>query len=285
MNKLFQYLCPSCGSHLILNEERKVMVCGSCGSLFDYDYFREDNLLELADMSLSKGEFDSASKMYEFMLEKEPDNFHALKGQMLCDYSITSVDEVLTKMDDRTFTTRVTNFDKYKSSCSAEHGAYFDKVEEIVTKGRDYILTMNKVDDTSKNRRRLASKVENNIAHAEQYYIKTKGGNSSHPKSLLVGSLIFFAGYEVLIGLFSLTFNHDRLIAFAVMTGLLVLLMALPVALAINRLRKVNQVLAPNDELNAQLNELDSVIAQDRDHAEECKKKVNRLIYELKKIK
>ena len=52
ISKLVSYTCPSCGGRLETDENRKLMVCRSCGNNYDYDYFCGENLIKAADKAL-----------------------------------------------------------------------------------------------------------------------------------------------------------------------------------------------------------------------------------------
>ena len=41
------------------DEDRKLMVCRSCGNTYDYDYFGEENLLKAAGKALADGEYST----------------------------------------------------------------------------------------------------------------------------------------------------------------------------------------------------------------------------------
>ena len=78
------HLCKSCGGLLNIDLDRQLYVCPFCGLTYDYEYFREDNVLDLADRALYREEFGSAKEAYEFVLQKDPHNFPALRGIVLC---------------------------------------------------------------------------------------------------------------------------------------------------------------------------------------------------------
>ena len=88
------HICPSCGGTLRVDISRQMYECPFCGMTFDYYYFREENVLELADKALTAGEIYSAKQAYEFMLTKEPDNFVALRGISLIDMKMFGVEKL-----------------------------------------------------------------------------------------------------------------------------------------------------------------------------------------------
>ena len=52
MSEIRKHQCPSCGGNLI--DDKQMYRCSSCGSAFDYDYFREDRLLGMGETYLAR---------------------------------------------------------------------------------------------------------------------------------------------------------------------------------------------------------------------------------------
>ena len=94
MKDVNAHICPTCGGNLSVDIERQVYVCPYCGVTFDYDYFREESVLGIAARALKNNEFDSADRAYDFMLDKEPDNFEALRGKALIAMNITKIEDI-----------------------------------------------------------------------------------------------------------------------------------------------------------------------------------------------
>ena len=82
--------------------------------------------------SRKKGEYSSAAEMYSFMLEKEPDNFRALNGLMLCQNKINALSDVTTLLNKGTFTSKTCDFEKFKTNCPEDKKAYFETAEDII---------------------------------------------------------------------------------------------------------------------------------------------------------
>ena len=133
ISNLKKHTCPTCGGQLIVNEVRRMYECPFCGVTFDYEYFREDDVLERAARSMRAGEMKSAQEAYEFMLAKEPSNFEALRGMILVaagaksTYEFARV-ESLKKMNTSLVDERVQNA---IDNCLPEHKEYFLKMKEL----------------------------------------------------------------------------------------------------------------------------------------------------------
>lgn len=86
-----------CGGLLDIDIDRQMYICPFCGVTYDYDYFREENVLEIATRALYRGEFGSAKEAYNFILKKDPHNFEALRGLFLCSCKWRSIKNILNK--------------------------------------------------------------------------------------------------------------------------------------------------------------------------------------------
>ena len=256
MNTLFQYLCPACASHLATNDERKIMVCGSCGNVYDYDYFREDKILDMADLSRKNGEYESAAEMYSFMLDKEPANFRALNGLMLCENKLNDIKDIPSLLKKDAFSTKVNDFAKFKDNCSPEHKAYFDKAEEAVALGRKYVILGQKSDVLKKGTRRLQSKIDNNNEKARQHYIRNKNGGYSNPIYSLIGSIF---GLVVMVVFIILTLIESEPEAIASIIGYSIIFPLVLVVIIVyfaHEVRAHNEALKPNDSINDEINQV-----------------------------
>ena len=72
MSAIQKHQCPSCGGSLIIDGEKQMYRCTSCGSAYDYDYFRADRLHEMGEKNLSRDEFGAAVDAYRLLLKKNP---------------------------------------------------------------------------------------------------------------------------------------------------------------------------------------------------------------------
>ncbi|MCQ2534214.1 MAG: hypothetical protein MJ172_06575 [Clostridia bacterium] len=151
MSKLFQHLCPACASHLVLDTDKSVFNCPSCGGTFDYDYFMEDNLIDQAEESLKSGEYVSAKSAYEFLLTKEPHNAMALRGLELCNLRISSFG-VLTSSSNRKY--KNFDFDFYVRESEDKYKEFFKSIPVVNDKANKLNDYKAKIDDCNTEKTR-----------------------------------------------------------------------------------------------------------------------------------
>ena len=141
MKDVEAHICPTCGGQLRVDIERQMYECPFCGVTFDYDYFREESVLGIAARALKSKEFDSADSAYDFMLEKEPDNFEALRGKALVAMDITKIDDIrhLDLYSKVNYESAYKAIDRGISSSAPSDREYFTTMKDIVDAGHEYI--------------------------------------------------------------------------------------------------------------------------------------------------
>lgn len=130
-------LCPTCGGLLNIDLEKQMYVCTFCGVSFDYEYFREDNVKEVASTALQREEYGSAKDAYDFMLAKDPHDFEALRGLFLCKSEWTGMDRML-KDEDVQVSADDPALQDAIDKCLPENRPYFEKVREALSELRHY---------------------------------------------------------------------------------------------------------------------------------------------------
>ena len=88
MTLIKSHSCTKCGGVLIVHNDKQQYECPYCGIFYDYEYFRLRDILEQAAASQKVLQYDSAKEKYEFILKKDPHNFIALRGILLCESGI-----------------------------------------------------------------------------------------------------------------------------------------------------------------------------------------------------
>ena len=130
-------LCPTCGGPLDIDLDKQMYVCPFCGVTFDYDYFREDNVKEVASKAVSRSEYGSAKDAYDFMLAKDPHDFEALRGLFLCETKWKGMDQMRTGSEVHVSADEPTLLNAIEK-CRPEHKPYFEKVREALNELQHY---------------------------------------------------------------------------------------------------------------------------------------------------
>lgn len=130
-------LCPTCGGLLDIDLDKQMYICTFCGVSFDYEYFREDNVKEVASKALTRSEFGSAKDAYDFMLAKDPHDFEALRGLFLCKVGWKDMRQMLRDSDVDVSGDEPVLLNAIERS-RPEDKPYFEKVREALKELRHY---------------------------------------------------------------------------------------------------------------------------------------------------
>ena len=130
MTILKSNLCKQCGGLLDIDVDRQVYICPFCGVTFDYEYFREDNIKEIARKSIVRREFGAAKDAFDFMLKKNPHDFDALLGLFLCQNRWQSI-HPLTNADNVHFTENDKVLKYAIDNALPADKEYFEKIREV----------------------------------------------------------------------------------------------------------------------------------------------------------
>lgn len=94
MSLLKSYTCSKCAGVLMFDSDQEFFDCPFCGNRFDAVDFHEDEIMAQAGESLKEGAFSSAKEKFCSILEKDPSDFEALKGLILCDMKASDVESL-----------------------------------------------------------------------------------------------------------------------------------------------------------------------------------------------
>ena len=94
MSLLKSYTCSKCAGILMFDSDQAFFECPFCGNHFDEVDFHEDEIMAQAEESLEKEAFSSAKEKFNSILEKEPSEFEALKGLILCEIKTSSLESM-----------------------------------------------------------------------------------------------------------------------------------------------------------------------------------------------
>ena len=130
-------ICNMCGGLLDIDIDRQVYICPFCGVTFDYEYFRKDNVLDIAKKSLGRREFGAAKDAYDYMLKKDPHNFEALRGLILCKCKWTTMVPILQNSEVHLLPDEPLLLSAIEN-CQPEHKSYFDMIKKALEVLKDY---------------------------------------------------------------------------------------------------------------------------------------------------
>lgn len=131
------HICKSCGGPLDIDIDKQLYICPFCGVTYDYDYFREDNVMNIAQKAVMRSEFGSAKDAYEFILTKDPHNFEALRGVFLCTLRWKTIgplwfsEKIHVKEDDPYLVQAI-------EKCLPEHKSYFTNIQDALKILKEY---------------------------------------------------------------------------------------------------------------------------------------------------
>ena len=191
MGQIKKRQCPSCGGNLIDDSEKQIYRCSSCGSSYDYDYFREEQLHEMGETYLSRGEVEAAVDAYRLILKKAPHDFLALRGLMLASAYLKDMDGFSRIGDAKHFSYDPKLVGEVLDSASEEDKEYFSEFRKI------YVNKQKQIDCREiKSLHRECESKESFIRLTDntryEYYIDSKNGKQS-PKPLFISVWILTA--------------------------------------------------------------------------------------------
>ncbi len=167
------HVCKMCGGLLNIDHDRQVYVCPFCGVTYDYEYFREDDVMEVARRAVMRAEFGSAKEAFRFVLQKDPHNFEALRGIFLCSIRWKSMDPILNN-ENIHFSDKQRDLVYAIDNCLPEHRDYFEKICEAVRIKKAYkesLLEVKSVDDRKKSEERTLRELNDDLVTAGHFYI------------------------------------------------------------------------------------------------------------------
>ena len=204
----FAYSCPTCSGRLVKDDIKKICYCVSCGNAYDYDYYLGLNLMEEATSSLESGEYNSAKKMFEYLIEKEPDNFKANVGMLFSDCEIKNIDS----MDEEDFirTSSTIKTDEYRNRCGKSAEEFFDNFDKANKAGTAIKLNNSKLEAIDSKARSHENRIKDIGNEYQSLYVRLDGRMGEgdiHPATRLKYSGIAIAVLAVICVLIALAID------------------------------------------------------------------------------
>lgn len=202
MKELKEHICPSCGGVLRVDIKKQMYECPFCGVTFDYDYFREDTVLDLAEDAVLKGENHSARKAYEFMLTKEPDNFEALRGISLISLNMTYTEDLNQMENYSGINYGEVNYviDRAIRDSKPEERDYFELMKDAVSNGDEYISARKKAEADIEKLKSAKSELREYVISNEALGIEGDGYQIAvSPKATIAALITAFIAWVFLV--------------------------------------------------------------------------------------
>ena len=225
MGKIKKRQCPSCGGNLIDDSEKQIYRCTSCGSSYDYDYFRDEKLHEMGETYLSRGEVEAAVDAYRLILKKAPHDFLALRGLMLAAAYLKDMDGLSHIDDAKHFSYDSQLVSEVLDAASEEDKEYFSEFAQIYVNKQKQIDCNREIKSLRRERESLEAEIRFTDNTRYEYYFETKHGNHN-PKSVFIAVWCLTAFYSVpsFIGVFDNIDEGGVSVFFAVVCGLALLI-------------------------------------------------------------
>lgn len=256
------HTCPTCGGQLKTNIDLGMYECPFCGVNFDYEYFREDDVLKKGYDALEKGEFSSAKDAFSFMLSKDPHNFMALRGKILAISHISHFKDLEKADAFKSIQYSVTDCEDVIMAADPQDREYFTELQALLSKAQrlsDYDKENQEVLD---KRKALGRELKNLSYHVEQNYVRTRDGEQ-HPKDVIktsiFGAIMIFA-IDLIPGL-GLLFNGSikgTIILLLATLGIIGIFALIVAVLTVPKLKRIKKIDTQRAEIEK---EIDTTIA------------------------
>ena len=283
-----KHSCPTCGGQLTVDIASQMYVCPFCGVNFDYEYFREDDVLARASRALRAKEYKSAGEAYDFMLTKDPHNFEALRGKILVSAGIPTIQALR-----QTETLRGMNYKVVQDNVlhavevsQPEHTGYFSKMQELLKAGKAYQSEVGKTSLSRNERKEQYARIRRYEHKIDEEYLNFPDRwdhdevTSVHPKTTIIGALAIYGVWVLLmvillgtVGGKSYSSDTSRKASISIVTSIVQ-----PGAKTSDQSSKSKE----NNTISRYLKDYDRLIAQpSREAKEKEEKETTRLLWGL----
>ena len=285
------HVCPTCGAGLQIDSERQLYKCPYCGITFDYEYFREDDVLTKAESAMRSGEFVSALSAYEFMLSKDPHSFDALLGVILTKLKAKSVNELRNPEIylDKNFPKINAEVSAALEKCLPEDRSYFEMIRGLIEKGSSYKDNSDEIKALRNERESTQSDIKKLEHEAKSRMPKYMSRDTMevipyHPKKGLIFTGSIYAAILIIAG-FATYLNREQMTFFWTVFILATVPALIFGIFYIKKFLSVNEVTVKQKALIKHSWELDSQIKDRRTECNNLEKDIEHLHSELLRIK
>jgi len=198
-----KHQCPSCGGRLRVDSDKQMYLCTYCGSTYDYEYFREDQIHEVGETYLSRKEFMATADAYEFMLKKDPHDFLALRGLMLAAAHMTTMDELDKEDEPGKFSYDTEKVNRAIESALEEDKEYFKELANVYSEKKALADHAKELEALWEEKRKFNDVIAQNNTSRNRYYVGGKNGKA-HPAFeffaflfINIQTLVFAVGFGI----------------------------------------------------------------------------------------
>lgn len=277
-----KHQCPSCGGYLNVDNDKQMYRCASCGSTYDFDYFREEKLLELGDTSLSRGEFKAAVDVFKLILQNDPHDFQANRGMMLAAAHMHGIDEIISNEKPEEFSYDSQMVSEAVESSSEEDKGYFTDFRKLYSEKKKLADRLNEIQALKDEEQRLEASIRLTDDSRYHYYITTKYEKLKSPKSMFIMNwcfVAFFVSFAIFFVLPVIVLGKDAIwVAY-----LSLICVTIAAAITINnlvsvypRVKKINDIDKHIEELKTELIRLSEKIEACESEAEKFSANIMR---------
>lgn len=225
MGQIKKRQCPSCGGNLIEDSEKQIYRCASCGSSYDYDYFREEQLHEMGTTYLSRGEVEAAVDAYRLILKKTPHDFLALRGLMLAAAYLKDMDGFARIGEAKHFSYDSKLVGEVLDAASEEDKEYFSKFAKIYVNKQKQIDCNREIKSLHQEYEREEAYIRLTDNTRYEYYFETKyGHHDPEPIFIAVWCLTIIQALPLFHGFIYNLVEGESAALFAVVGGLALLI-------------------------------------------------------------
>ena len=199
MEEKKMHLCDACGGHLEVDLERQVYRCPFCGVTYDYAYFKEDDVLSMAQTYEERGELDAALDAYKFYLTKDPHDTRSLKRVMLLTYGLTDINKLRRPDVLANLKADPKETEWIVESAPEKDREYFETLQEIFVtakKYRDLYPGLKSFDEKIKEGDKVVGQINGRIGGCDITITDDKGDTADYwepedaPKKMLITCLV-----------------------------------------------------------------------------------------------
>lgn len=190
MSSIKKHQCPSCGGSLIIDSDKQRYHCTFCGSSYDYEYFREEQMHEMGEKYLERKEFGAAADAYKFVLTKNPHDFLALRGLMLAAGHFKDIKDIINYNCSNGFSYDAGLAGEAVEGASEEDKEYFKQLRNIYSDMKALSERNADIEVLCSERRGFGEKIRDLEKEGTDLNIIDKYGMPHSPKSTFINNWI-----------------------------------------------------------------------------------------------